>query len=70
MNDKYLNNLRKNDLHKGGVCKINDNTKDMVIENPIRIEFNNLYPKLLIHLYDNNILKKFNINVDPQFIEY
>jgi len=66
--DKYLSKLVKPSRMRGGITMLNEQITGMVIENITEISFIKLYPNLLLHLYDNNILSKFNIEVPIEVI--
>lgn len=66
--DKYLSKLTTPSQMRGGCVMLNDQITGMVIENITEISFIKLYPNLLLHLYDNNILSKFNIKIPSEVI--
>lgn len=69
MKDKYLLNLQINDSLRGGVCRINKDIKGKIIEDPIKIEFNNLFPNLFLYFYENGTFSKFNIIIPKEHID-
>lgn len=66
--DKYLSKLITPSQMRGGCVMLNEQITGMVIENITEISFIKLYPNLLLHLYDNNILSKFNIEIPNEVI--
>ena len=68
MKDKYLDRLVPPLNMRGGYCELNEEIKGRVVEDVIEISFNSLYPNLLLYLYDNGILDKFDIKVPDDII--
>lgn len=70
LNEKYTNNLIIPDRlsMKGGVCRINEDTKGILIEEVTKVEFNSLYPNLLVRLHEEGVLKRLGISIDPHVV--
>jgi len=66
--DKYLSKLVTPSRMRGGFVMLNEQITGMVIENITKISFIKLFPNLLLHLYDNNILSKFSIEIPSEVI--
>jgi hypothetical protein len=68
--DKYLDRLVFSVSNGGpwGYVSLNEGKKGIVIEDVIEVTFNSLYPRLLLYLYDNGILNKFNIEVPNEVL--
>lgn len=68
MRDKYLDRLENPTNMRGGYCVLNEEIKGRVVQDVIEISFTSLYPNLLLYLYDNGILDRFNIKVPDDVI--
>lgn len=73
LHEKYTNNIVASDPKRmsGGVCRINEHTKGMLIEEVTKVEFNSLYANLLVRLYREGIIKRVDpsIYIDPRTID-
>lgn len=59
MNKKYLDIIKipsSSETYRGGYCNLNDEFKDIIIENVNIIDFESLYPTILVGLYDNGLV--------------
>lgn len=68
MKDNYLDRLVLPLNMRGGYCELNEEIRGRVVEDVIEISFSSLYPNLLLYLYDNGILDKFDIKVTDDII--
>lgn len=67
--EKYKERLVNPNYIGYGYVNLNEDVKNLLIENVYEVSFNSLYASLLINLYNDGILDKFQIEVKKEIID-